>query len=116
GEVNVVPTVVIVIADGHAHAVHLNVEPGMRRDVGERSVAVVVVELHGGALGFVAGKILAIYQQDVGIAVIVVVNEGAARSHRFQQVLLSNSARVEVEADSGLAGVAHTTHGAPDGG
>ena len=49
GDENVGKSVVVVVADGHAHAVHFDVEPGARRDVGEGTIAVVVVETKSGA-------------------------------------------------------------------
>ena len=41
----VVIAVVIVIADGHAHAIELDVQTGFSRRVGERAVVIVVIEL-----------------------------------------------------------------------
>ena len=51
-----------------------------------------------------SGPIFAIDQQDVGIAVVVVVDEGAARAHGFRQPLLSEGAVVVGEMNSGLRG------------
>ena len=42
--------VVVVVADGDAHAVHLDVEAGAAGDVGERAVAIVAIELQRAAL------------------------------------------------------------------
>ena len=44
GDVDVVAAVVVVIGDGHAHAVHLDVEAAAGGDVGERAVVVVAIE------------------------------------------------------------------------
>src|SRR5258707_4558333 len=51
--------------------------------VGEGSIAIVAVELWGRGSGVsVPGPVFAIHQKNVGITVVVVINEGAARSHR----------------------------------
>jgi hypothetical protein len=52
----------------------------------------------------VSGKVLAINQENVGIAVIIVVNEGAAWTHGFRQPLLSERAVVMREMNSRLRG------------
>ena len=72
--------VVVEVADGDAHPVHLDVEPRRARDVGERAVAVVAVELQRRALALVAGPVHAVDQQDVLPAVGVVIEERAART------------------------------------
>ena len=41
---NVWISVVVVVPDGDSHAVEFHVETGAGRDIGERSIAVVVVE------------------------------------------------------------------------
>jgi hypothetical protein len=43
GDVEIFPAVVVVVGDGYAHRVHLDVEAAAGRDVGERAVAVVLV-------------------------------------------------------------------------
>ncbi len=44
GDENVGEAVVVVIADGYAHAVHFDIEAGGAGDVGERTVAIVAIE------------------------------------------------------------------------
>ncbi len=101
----IVEAVVVVVADGHAESEHRHGESGFARDVGERAVVVVVVKLQRGRAGVgVSGKIVAVDQDDVGISVVVVVDEGAARAHGFRQPLLSEGAVVVGEVDSGLGG------------
>src|SRR5258706_15423586 len=46
------------------------------------------------------GKVRAVHQQNVGIAVVVVVNERAAGPERLRQPLLPEGAVVVLEADS----------------
>ena len=103
GDVDIVPTVVVVIADGDAHAVDFNPEPRLRGHVGKRSVAVVVVKPKRGVLADVAGKILAAHEHNVGFAVVIVVDEGATRAHGLGQEFLSKGPGVVNEADPGLA-------------
>ena len=66
---------------------------------------VVVVELQRGRAGVrVAGKILSVDENDVRVAVVVVIDEGAARPHGLRQPFLSEGAVVVGEVDSGLRG------------
>jgi hypothetical protein len=52
----------------------------------------------------VAGPILAVDKQDVGKAVVVVIDEGAARAHGFREPLFSEGSVVMGEVDTGLGG------------
>ena len=78
GDENVGKAVVVVIADGDAHAVHFNVETGAMGDVGEGAVAIIAIEAECGALAFVPRPVHAIDQQDVLPAVGVVIEERAS--------------------------------------
>ena len=51
-----------------------------------------------------AGPIPTVDQQDVGPAVVVIVNEGATRTHGFGQPFLAEGAVIVGEMDSGLGG------------
>ena len=105
GDEDVVKAVVVVVAHGNAESEHGNRQPRFARDVGECAVAVVVVELQRGRAGVrVPGKIISVDQKDVGIAVVVVIDEGAARPHGFRQPLLSEGAVVVGEVDARLRG------------
>src|SRR5439155_11711787 len=111
GDVNVAPAAVVVVSHRDAHAVDLDPEPGLCGDVGEGAVAVVVVELQRGPLADVAGKVLAVHKQNVWLAVVIVVDEGAARAHGLGQVFLSKGAGVVNETDPGLAGHVDKVYG-----
>src|SRR6267154_4104790 len=50
------------------------------------------------------GPVLAIDQNNVGPAVVVVINEGAARAHGFGKIFLPEGRVVVGEVDSGLGG------------
>src|ERR1019366_3638467 len=82
--------IVVVIANGHTHAVHFHRQAGALGDVGEGAVAVVAVEPHGGALaaapGIVGVPAHAVDQQDVLPAVGIVIEECAAGAHGLGQV------------------------------
>ena len=51
-----------------------------------------------------AGEISAVNQDDVGIAIVVVVDERASRPHGFRQPLLSERAVVVCEVNTRLRG------------
>ena len=48
-----------------------------------------------------SGPVLAVYQQNVRIAIVIVINEGTARSQGFRQVFRAKGAIVVNETDSG---------------
>ena len=104
GNVQVGKAIVVVIAHRHPDAVHLEIESGGVRHVRERPVAVVAVKLHRRALPFVPRPVHSVYQQDVQPAVIVIIEEGAARAQRFRQVFLSECAAIMLEANTCVAG------------
>ena len=103
GDVDVVAAVVVVVADGHAHAVHLDVQAAAGGDVGERAVLIVAVERAEG-LAAARRPVLAVDQQDVGPAVAIGIEERAARAQRLRQKLLPGPAAVVREVDAGLRG------------
>ena len=97
--------VVVVVADGHALAVERLVEPGLLGDVLEVSLAVVAVEgLGGRRLDLVAGPVRRVDEEQVLVAVAVVVEEGDARAHGLGQELLAKRAVVVDERDAGVLG------------
>ena len=103
GDENIGKAVVVVIADGHAHAVEFNVESGVRGHVGERAVAVVVIEPQRGALLFCGRASPApVDQQNVLPAVAVVVEKGAAGAESLRQKFAAVSSAVVLELNSGL--------------
>src|SRR5207247_2665472 len=72
---NVGEAIVVVIADGHAHSVHLDVKPHAFGDIGKSAVAIVAVETQGRAPALVAGPVHAIDEQNVLPAVGVVIQK-----------------------------------------
>ncbi len=93
--------VVVVVADGDAHAVHLDVQPGRARHIGERPVAIVLVQPQRRSLALVPRPVHAVDQQNVRPAIRVVVDERAARSHRLGQQLAAVAAVVVRELQAG---------------
>ncbi len=99
--------VVVEIADGHAHAVHLDVETRARGDVGERAVAVVAEQLGCRSHPVMSGPVHAVDQQDVLPPVAVVVEERAPGAHRLGQQLAAVRAAVVREAKATRGGDVH---------
>ena len=100
GDQDVGKSVVVVVADRHAHAVHFDVESGARGHVGERAVAVVVIKAQRGAALFVAGPVRAVDQQNVLPAVAIVVQKGAAGAESFRQKFSAEGSAVVLELNS----------------
>ena len=102
GDKEIVVSIIVVVANRHAHPEHGNGQPGLASDVSERAVMIVVIELQrGGSLG-VSGPVFAVDQQDVGVAVIVVVDEAAPGPNVSGKPLFAEGRVVVHEADSGL--------------
>src|ERR1035437_8768628 len=104
GDQEVREAIVVVVADGHTHAVHFHRQAGALGDVGEGAVTVVAVEPHGGALAAPTGPVHAVDQQNVEPAIGIVIEEGAAGAHGLGQVLGAECAAVVVELDAGGRG------------
>src|SRR5438270_2059635 len=51
-----------------------------------------------------SGKVLAVHEQDVGIAVIVIVDESATRAQGLREILFSKRSVVVSEMNAGGAG------------
>ncbi len=73
-------------------------------DVGEGAVVIVVVELGRGMFGGLAGPVGAVDEEDVGPAVVVVVDESDTGAHGFGKIFFAEGSVVVEEADAGLLG------------
>src|SRR6266550_9268659 len=102
GNEKIVEAVVVVVANRNPHTEHWNRESGLRGNIGERTVVIVVIELGRRLWTRMSGPICAVGKQDVGPAVVVVVNEGAARAHGFREIFFSKCAVVVGEVNAGL--------------
>ncbi len=104
GDVDVVVAVVVEVAHRATHAIHFNIEPGLARYIGECAVVIVVVERGVRFPCCVTGPVHRIDEEDVGPAVIVVIDDADAAAHGFGQILGAECAAVVFEMDTGLRG------------
>src|SRR5215472_6146547 len=101
---DIVEAVVIVIADCNPQAVEGNGQTGLAGDIAKGSIMVVVIELRRGRPHLrMSGPIRAIDQQNVGVTIVVVIDEGTAGPHSLRQILFPECAIVVYEADAGLS-------------
>ena len=113
-DVEVGVAVVVVVADGHALAVERLVEPGFLRHVLEVPLAVVAVEGLGRrwcGLVLMARPGARVDEEQVLVAVAVVVEERDAGAHRLGQELLAVGAVEVDERDPGFLGDVDELHG-----
>jgi len=83
GNEYVVIAIVVVVADGDAHAIHADCQSRLLRNIGKGSVAIVVIELQRrGTLGS-PRPVFTVCEQNVGPSVVVVIDEGNPRSQRL---------------------------------
>ena len=103
GDKYIVEAVVVVVADGNAEPEQRNPKARLARDIGKGAVVIVVEELRRRRTALrMAGPVLAVNEQDVGIAVVIVVDERTARTHRLRQPFLAKGAVVVRETDPRL--------------
>ena len=103
----VVPAVVVVVADADAGLPAGASQAGFFGDIGERSVAIVLVQMRGRSLARrpVGVEARAIGEIDVEPAVVVVIEEGQAAAFGFNDVALVIDAAPDVGSiQSGFAG------------
>src|SRR5450631_1168676 len=96
---NIVVPIIVIIADGNSKAEHGDSETSFSSHVGKCAVVIIVIKLRSSLRSWMSGPILAIHQQDVRPAVIVVINKCAAGPHGFRKIFLSESAIVVNEMD-----------------
>src|SRR5437016_11556641 len=68
GYKDVVITIIVVVADGHAQSIHADCQASFGGHIGERPVVVVVVEIQRRSGLALPGPVLTVDQQNVGIA------------------------------------------------
>ena len=100
----IVVAVVIVIADRHSDAVHLDIQARFVRDVAERAVVIVVIKLGRRVLLPVPRPVRSVDQEYIRPPVVIVVDEGHPGAHRLRQKLFAERAVVMNEVDSGFCG------------
>ncbi len=104
GDQDVRESIVVVISASDSHAVKFDVESGGAGNVRESSVAIVFVELQGRASALVAGPVHGVYEQDVRVAIRVVIEKSAAGAECFWKEFAAIGAAVVAEIDSSLLG------------
>ena len=106
GDVKIFPAVVVVIAHADALAPPGGGESGFDGDIREGAVMIVAVEMTGG--GFALGSAFesgAIDEEDVGPAVVVVVEDGDASAGGFEDVFFGvDAAEYGFGGQAGLLG------------
>src|SRR5436853_4505905 len=92
-DVKIVPPIVIVVPDGYAEPIDLNIQPATLGDIGERAVVIIVIECRCGAPP-AWHQIFAVNEQDIQPAVPIGIEKGATRPHGFRKPLLSCAASI----------------------
>src|SRR5436305_1409564 len=105
GDEHVVEAIVVVVTDGNSEAENGNSQPGAASHVREGPVMIVVIEPGSGrAAAWMSGEVCPVHQQNVRIAVIVVIDERAAWPHGFGEPFLSERTVVMREVYASLRG------------
>jgi hypothetical protein len=99
---NVREPVVVVIANGDAHAIHLDIQPRRPRHIRKRSVTIVVIQAHGATVALVPRPVHAVDDENVLPAVVVVIEKSTTGPQRFGQILAAECAAVVTIGDAGL--------------
>src|ERR1051326_4010286 len=112
GDIEIVSPIVVVIADGDTHRVHLDVQPGAGSHVGVMPFAMVMIERKPGrfAPGPDFGPVRAVEQQNVRISIAVIVEESAARGLALRHILAPTGSAIVLPMDSCLLGDLHKAH------
>ena len=87
-----IPVVIVIAAGGTVAVTAFVADTGYRCDIGETSIAVISVEDTG---------CCAIYQVDIKLAIVVIIEECAACAEGFGEVILSLCAVIVRETDAG---------------
>ncbi len=101
GDVEVFPSVVVIIADCGAESPAATVQASFAGNIGEGSVVVVAVELAG--MAFPRAQIFerrSVHQKNIHPAVIVVIKDGDAPAHSFHDVSFFQASAREVKIDA----------------
>jgi hypothetical protein len=95
GDKEIFVTVIVIIADARALAPSCIRKAGMRGDIRERAIVIVMKQMAGGVLRFLIlrRQQVSIHQKDVGPAVVVVIEDGDAASRSFENVTLGGHCR-----------------------
>ena len=94
--------IVIVIAHGNAHAIHLDIETSAAGHVRESAVAIIAVEFQRASFSFMRRPIGAADKKNILPPVAVVVEKSATRAESLRKEFAAISAAVMTKVDSGL--------------
>ncbi len=101
-DIHIRPAVVVVITGGGTHAVTAEGQSGLRGDIREPAVAVVAVQGRRGRLALlVAGEPVRVDQQQVLVAVVVVIEEGETAANALRHEFFSVGTAGVHETDAG---------------
>src|SRR3989442_912840 len=100
GDENVRKSVVVVVADSHTHAVHLDIQARASRHIGKRAVAIVPVKPERGSLAFVSGPVRSVDEKNVLPAIAIVIEECTTRAHGLGEELATVTATVVPELNA----------------
>jgi len=105
GDINILPAIVVEIADGDSHVVAIALESGLLRDVCEGAVVVVVEQavVVFGRVFFEGWNRSPVNQEDVRVSVVVIIDQTNARDHRFRLVFIRSRATVRKEVHTGAS-------------
>src|SRR5271155_5510772 len=93
GDVQVFPTIIVIVTDAYSLAPSCSDQAGFRGDIGKGPIMIVVIEMVGGSL--VRGKPLecgSIHNENIRPPVIVIIKDGHARPGGLNDVLLGINA------------------------
>src|SRR5229473_2115176 len=94
GTKNILESVVVVVADANAGRPAGCLQASLLRDVGERSVAIVLVQAIGGTR-LIARQAGTRQQENIHPTVVVVVDESTTTTGRFQNIFLAVHAAID---------------------
>ena len=106
GDVNILPSIVVEVADGNTHVVAVAHQSGFLGDVRERTVMVVVEKAVVVFRGlFLKGRNRCpVNEKDIQVPVVVVIDETNARDHRLRLVFVRSWTTVRQEVQTRSAG------------
>src|SRR5215475_205239 len=111
GDVEICPAIVVVIGRTRSHAEAGHTNTGLRGHIGERTVLIIAVQTMPGSRRFLlVGEGTTIHKENIRPAIVVVIEDDAAASHRFGHVLLRTRAVFVLKSDSRSGGDVREMH------
>jgi len=104
GNENVGKAIVVVVAHGDAHAIHLDIKTGGACDIGEGAVAIVAVEPQRAPHALVSWPVPAVDEENVQPSIRIVVEESTAGAESFRQKLAAVGSGIVLELNAGGGG------------